>query len=274
MTIMKKTFIKWGIFFLLMAIVIILVIFLNNQNSKKANFINYPVNYSLCNNNLLEVKIYCTSDNLSFFDKDNIVSTTINDEEENSYQVKIENITKDNKKIIDNQDYYLINYEIFIPVQSEEVINLKKAKLNMINIRGEILTFNIGNISIVNDDFLDIVEVKKVMGTTKMLNNYSTLDTICVELVNSKPQDVTLKEVILISNVVETQILEQTIRGLKDYQLEIPLIYKINSFIDNVGIILVFDYLGNTYKQLINPYVLFKTTTNHTLGIKQNYEIY
>ena len=74
MTIMKKPYIKWIFFTVLIIGVTILIIILNYQNAKKSYFLNYPVNYSLCNTNSFDVKIYTSNKDLSFLDKDNIVN--------------------------------------------------------------------------------------------------------------------------------------------------------------------------------------------------------
>ena len=103
MTIMKKTYIKWCFLGILILLTISLVIYLNYQNSKKTKFLNYPVNYSICNSNEVLVKVYCNRKNLSFLDKDNIVKSNIMDEEQNTYLVKINKIS--NEKKLENPDF-------------------------------------------------------------------------------------------------------------------------------------------------------------------------
>ena len=77
MTIMKKSYIKWLILGILIFGMITLIIILNYQKSKISYFVNYPVNYSLCNTTSMDVKIYCNNRNLSFLDKDNIIQITL-----------------------------------------------------------------------------------------------------------------------------------------------------------------------------------------------------
>lgn len=274
MTIMKKTSIKWLILIMLIIFITGLVIFLNYQNSHKVKFLNYPANYSLCNNNLLDLNIYCNTKKLSFFDVENISKAMIIDEDKNCYHVNIEKIVCENKVSIEDKDYYLCTLQINIPIQSEMVLQIPSSKLKLVNKRSEEIVFDIGNISILNSDFLTIVDMKKIVGTTKMCNNYFTLDKIQIELYNSQNYDVILKNIELVSNVVKTEVNEQKILTKKGLELEIPLIYLEETFIDSVGLLLTLEYQGTIYQQLINPYVLFKTTSKHTQPVVQTYEIY
>ena len=79
---------------------------------------------------------------------------------------------------------------------------------------------------------------------------------------------------ILVSNVVTTTKQDVELDVGENYILEIKLDYLENSFIDHVGIILIWEYNNNYYSQLISPYRLFKTTSLHTKPIRQTYEIY
>ena len=109
MIILKKVYIKWLIFSFLILGMIILIVVLNYENSKKTRFINYPVNYSLCNKNTLEVRIYSSLKEISFFDIDSIASIYIEDEEFNHYRVKIEKVIQGDKVLIDKINYYPYN---------------------------------------------------------------------------------------------------------------------------------------------------------------------
>lgn len=274
MTIMKKTYIKWCFLGILILLTISLVIYLNYLNSKKTKFLNYPVNYSICNSNEVLVKVYCNRKNLSFLDKDNIVKSNIMDEEQNTYLVKINKISNEKKCVIDSYEYYSYTLDITIPLQYDGIIEIENAKLFIINKKGEEISFNIGNISVANGDFFTLLEVKKIVGMTKNINNYSTLDRIKLELYNFQIEDVILKDIKLISNIVKTDKIECIIQPNKTIELEVPLIYLEDSFIDHMGVLLTWEYQGSIYQQVINPYILFKTSTNHTIPQVQLYEIY
>ena len=158
--------------------------------------------------------------------------------------------------------------------KSDEIIKISKAVLKIINKRGEQVSFNIGNISMVSGEYFTLLETKSIVGITKFIENYSTLDKVKMELYNFQLYDVYLKEIKLVSSVVETISKNTKISTGKTIDLEIPLIYLENTFIDNVGVILVLEYQGSIYEQIINPYVLFKTSTIHTKPLVQVYEVY
>lgn len=274
MTIMKKPYIKWIFFTVLIIGVTILIIILNYQNAKKSYFLNYPVNYSLCNTNSFDVKIYTSNKDLSFLDKDNIVNISIEDRDLNYYLVKIKSIKIDKKVLLDNQNYYPCTFKLTIPVNSEEILKIVDASLKIVNKRGEELRFDIGNISMVKGEYFTLLDTKSIVGMTKFIDNYSTLDKIKLELHNFQLYDVYIKDVKLVSNVVKTDIEELKVLPDKILELEIPLTYLEDSFIDSIGILLTLEYQGSIYQQIINPYVLFKTSTIHTKPITQVYEIY
>ena len=274
MTIMKKPYIKWIFFTVLIIGVTILIIILNYQNAKKSYFLNYPVNYSLCNTNSFDVKIYTSNKDLSFLDKDNIVNISIEDRDLNYYLVKIKSIKIDKKVLLDNQNYYPCTFKLTIPVNSEEILKIVDASLKIVNKRGEELRFDIGNISMVKGEYFTLLDTKSIVGMTKFIDNYSTLDKIKLELHNFQLYDVYIKDVKLVSNVVKTDIEELKVLPDKILELEIPLTYLEDSFIDSIGVLLTLEYQGSIYQQIINPYVLFKTSTIHTKPITQVYEIY
>lgn len=274
MIIMKKPYIKYLLLALIFITVVISVIILNINNSRKTNFINYPVNFSLCNNNLFEVEIYCDRKNLSFFNTEEVTSVSLIDEEENYYQVKIKSISISKKVMIDNHNYHLYTLKLELPFKSNCMIHINNIKLKIINIRGEEINFKIGNISMVSGDYFSLVDTKSIVGMAKLVENYATLDQIKVELYNFQPKPVILKKAELISSVVSTNIEELKVLNDETLELTIPITYLKNTFIDGVGVLLTWEYQGSTYQQLLNPYVLFKTSTAHTLPIHQTYEVY
>ncbi len=274
MIIMKKPFIKYLFLFFIFVVTIILVVVLNIKNSQKSNFLNYPTNYSLCNNNDLIVEIYCDRKDLSFFEKEEILEISITDEDENYYQIKIKDIMRKEKKMINNHNYYTYFLTFEIPFDSKEVVNMNRVKLNIVNKRGENIVFEIGNISMVSGDYFSLVDAKSITGMTKIVDNYTTLDKIKVELYNFQPNPVILKNVELISSVVNTSIIETKLLNDKTIELIIPINYLQQSFINNVGVILTWEYQGSVYQQLLNPYILFKTSTSHTTPLIQTYEVY
>ena len=274
MTIMKKSYIKWLILGILIFGMITLIIILNYQKSKISYFVNYPVNYSLCNTTSMDVKIYCNNRNLSFLDKDNIASIYLLDRENNYYKIKLDSILEDKKVLIEDSNYYPYTFKISIPITCEEVLKIDDALLYIVDKRGEEVKFNIGNISMVSGEYFTLVDVKSIVGSTKFIQDYSTLDKIKLELYNFQIYDIVIKDVKLISNILETDCSEIKISPDNILELEIPLTYLENSFIDNVGILLTLEYQGSIYQQIINPYVLFKTSTKHTKPIIQKYEIY
>ena len=153
-------------------------------------------------------------------------------------------------------------------------MKIDDALLYIVDKRGEEVKFNIGNISMVSGEYFTLVDVKSIVGSTKFIQDYSTLDKIKLELYNFQIYDIVIKDVKLISNILETDCSEIKISPDNILELEIPLTYLENSFIDNVGILLTLEYQGSIYQQIINPYVLFKTSTKHTKPIIQKYEIY
>lgn len=126
----------------------------------------------------------------------------------------------------------------------------------------------------VSGDYFSLVDTKSITGMTKIVDNYATLDKIKVELYNFQPNPVILKNVELISSVVNTSFIETKLLNDKTIELIIPMNYLQQSFINNVGVILTWEYQGSVYQQLLNPYILFKTSTSHTAPLIQTYEVY
>lgn len=274
MIIMKKPFIKYLILTLVLLSTLTSIVIINYNKSKKSTFLNYPTNYSLCNTTDLSVMIYCDRKNLSFFDIDNITDASIEDIEENLYQVKILDIVMKDKVMINNHNYYPYIINLEIPFTANSMLHINNSKLKVTNLRGEEINFKIGNISMVNGDYFSLVETKSVTGMTKIIDNYATLDKIKVELYNFQPKEIYLKKAELVSSVVKTDISDIMLKEDETINLEIPLSYIDQSFIDGVGVILTWEYQGSIFYQLINSYVLFSTSTNHTLPVVQTYEVY
>lgn len=274
MTIMKKPYIKYLVLSLFFVAVILSVIILNINNSRKSNFVNYPANFSLCNNNLFDVVIFCDRENLSFFNIEDVLETSLNDEDENYYQIKIKSVSISDKVMIDNHYYYPYTLTFEMPFKSDSMIHINNVKLKIVNKRGEEISFKIGNISMVSGDYFSLVDTKSIVGMTKIVDNYATLDQIKIELYNFQPKVVVLKKVELVSSVVSTTIEELKILNDETMELTIPINYLSHTFIDGVGVLFTWEYQGSVYQQLLNPYVLFKTSTTHTLPIFQTYEVY
>jgi hypothetical protein len=157
---------------------------------------------------------------------------------------------------------------------SDSIINMKDVKLIINTKISDIMSFEIGNISVVNGDFDKLVDTKSITSKTKKIDEYYTLDTIIIELCNKQHSMVSLNNIILVSNVIKTNNINLKLDIDENYFLEIPLDYLTDSFIDHVGIILEWEVNGNIYKQLISPYRLFKTSSKHTKSIIQIYEVY
>lgn len=274
MTTTKKKLIKISIIFLVLGITILSIVLMNINNNKKCRFLNYPSNYSLCNTSELEVIIYANISDLECFKKENITNAVLEDIEENLYYVSIIDITIKDKIFIEDNNYYPYHLKLSLSFSSEFIIDMDNVKLIINNKSGDKLIFNIGNISVINNDFIQFADTKKITSTTKMIDEYYTIDTINIELCNKQYNSITLSNIILVSNVVNTVCNSVDIGVGEDYLLEVKLDYLIDGFIDHVGIILEWEVDDKIYQQLISPYRLFKTTSKHTKPVFQTYEVY
>ncbi len=274
MTIMKKTSVKYLILSTLIIGTLTLIIILNYKHSRITQVLNYPKNYSLCNTSNFITYVYSDNQELSFLDLNNIDSSTIVDEEENYYQVKIKNIVLGDKYLIENHGYYQYELTINLPFKTDMIQHLNNAYLIINNKKGEEIRFNIGNISIVNSDSFSIVELKTLSGIAKIINNYSTLDKIKMELYNFQTKDVILRKVELVSNVAYTNIDEVIIKNNQVLELVIPIIYNHDTFLNEVGIILTWEYQGTLFEQLISSYTLFNTNSHSIKPLVQVLEIH
>ncbi|MBQ8292611.1 MAG: hypothetical protein IJX78_02240 [Bacilli bacterium] len=274
MTTTKKLFIRNIIFITVFILTIVLVIIFNYNKSQSIKFLNYPTNYSLCNNNVFDIKIYASKDDVSFFNQENIIDSWIEDYEGNIYKVEINDIWMENKVLVNNQNYYPYYLQAQIPFSTEGIENIPICKLYIVNNRGEKIHFNIGNISIANGDFYSLVEVKSIKGSTKQVDNYITLDKINLELYNFQNAEVVLKKIELVSNVVTTLYNEEIIDEKTTKKIIVPLTYIDNSYIDNIGIIITIEYAGSLYQQVIYPRVLFKSSLSYNKGYENVYEVH
>ncbi len=272
MTIMKKSFIKNITFIIIVVLTIIFIVIFNYNKSKNINFLIYPVNYSLCNNNVLEVEIYANKKNISFFEE--ISESWIEDYENNHYKIKIRNIIWEDKVLINNKNYYPFYLEVELPLVADNLENIMFAEMYISNKRGEEVCFKIGNISIVNGEYYSLVEVKSLKGETKVVEGYTTLDKISLEVYNFQNKDLYLKNILLVSGVVKVIYEEDILKPNEIKQLNLELNYLYDSFVDNVGIIITWEYCDSIYKQLINPHVLFKSSLRYNMGYEYVYEIY
>lgn len=273
-TIMKKKLIKIVIISLVIIGTIVSIIIMNIHNNKQVRFINYPTNYSICNTLDLEVIIYSNVNQLECLKKENISNMVLEDIEGNLYQVLVDDIEQKGKELVEGEYYYPYHLKLTMSFFSDTIINMKDVKLIFDTKIGEKMVFNIGNISVVNDEFTKLIDTKSVTSKTKKVDEYYTLDTITIELCNQQYNEVILNNIILISSVVKTNNINLRLDVGENYFLDIPLEYLDNSFIDHVGIILEWEFKGNIVKQLISPYRLFKTSSKHTKPIIQTYEVY
>ena len=274
MTIMKKQLIKIVIITVVIIGTILAIIIMNIHNSKQVRFINYPNNYSICNTKDLEVIIYSNVDKLECLKKNNISNILLEDIENNVYQLLINDISISEKEYIEDDFYYPYHLKLSMTFLSDSIINMKDVKLIINTKISDIMSFNIGNISVVNSDFDKLLDTKSITSKTKKIDEYYTLDKIIIELCNKQYSIVSLNNIILVSNVVKTNNINLKLDVGENYCLEILLDYLEESFIDHVGIILEWEVNGNIYKQLISPYRLFKTSSKHTKSIIQTYEVY
>lgn len=235
---------------------------------------NYPNNYSICNTKDLEVILYANIKDLECLKKENITNTYLEDIEGNIYNVMVNNIENKDKIFIEDSDYYPYHLKLSMSFVSESIIHISDATLTITNKNGTKLSFDIGNISVINKEFSSLVDTKSVSSKTKKVDEYYTLDTIAIELYNKQYNDIILNNIILVSNVVKTTCDNVSIDIDEHYILEVKLDYTDKSFVDHVGIILEWEFNEGIYYQLISPYRLFKTTSKHTAPIIQTYEIY
>lgn len=274
MTITKNQLIKIIIFLFVLSITITTIIILNNRNSKMVHFLNYPTNYSICNTQDFEVIIYADSKNLECFKDENINNIKLSDIDENIYHVNLNSINIKERVLVDDKYYFPYFLNLSMSFLSDSIVKMNDVKLIVTLKNSNKIVFNIGNISVINSEFEMLTSIKSITSTTKKIDDYYTLDTIKVELNNKQYHELILSNIILVSNVVNTD--KQVIKlGVgEDYILDIKLNYLENGFIDHVGIILVWENNGRYYNQLISPYRLFKTTSSHTKPLIQKYEVY
>ncbi len=274
MTIMKKPFTKYLVLGFIFIGTIILIVVLNIKHSKVTQVLNYPLNYSLCNASTFDVVVYSDNSQLSFLNKENIASVSLTDGENNYYLVRVKEIYKGEKVLLKNHAYYPYTLTISMPLEVNNIEHWNQVLLNISNKRGELISFKIGNISMVNGDYFSIVEVQSLIGMTLIVDNYTTLDKIKMEVHNFQHEDVILKSIRLVSNVVTTEIAEMVIESGKTVDLEIPIIYLEKTFINEVGLILKFEYQGIIFEQLINAYTLFKTSSEPIPPVVQVLEVH
>lgn len=274
MTIMKKKLIKITIILLVIITTIVSIIIMNIHNNKQTRFINYPNNYSICNTKDLEVIIYSNVEKLECFNKNNISNIILEDIDGNIYQALVNDIELREKEFVEDDYYYPYHMRLSMTFSSDSIINMKDVKLIITTKMGDKMSFNIGNISVVNMEFASLVDTKSITSKTKKIDEYYTLDTITIELYNKQYNEVILSNIILVSNVVNTNDFSLKLDVGENYFLDIKLNYLDNLFIDHIGIILEWEFKGNIYQQLISPYRLFKTSSKHTVPIIQTYEVY
>lgn len=301
---MKQRFIKYLILAAVVLSTAILVVIFNNKRQKNTTFITYPRDYSLVisgDKTHLTVPLLASKKKLECLSLSNIKQTYLQGEYEETYLVTLVDITENSvKRVIDNSTYYQYLLTCELNFSSDTPLFIKHAYLELIFKNNDNISFNIGNISLIKNNFNHYLDIKMIKGWANNWGEMSTLQGVLLEIGNSTSQDITLKAISLLSQSIKPGVIvtyqtapdslpklfngdwssssdalmkEVTIKAGTSLFFSIPIYYHEKIFVNQAGIIISGQIGNQTFEQLIMPYELF-TTSSSPSGIKEQYEVY
>jgi len=255
-----------------------------------------------------EIDVYITDKGSYMLDQNYIGNCYLSDDEQNlEIKIKDIREQNEILKINDVKYYlYVFNFEIPFMTESECEFNLKEAEVE-INYPSDKLKLSIGNFYYLKvedyGEYNNYLSVSKIKPIVNNVNNNKTLVGLDIAFLNNSNESLIIKNIkVLSSNITisndEITVLDQEISsgddisdilGYKyDYKIKdenynfktidliqnekkeylIPIKYINDYVVDKAGVLIEYEYLGNSYK-LYYDEILFFQTTNFKISINE-----
>ena len=276
----------------------IFIVILSITRSNQDKFYVVKKHYSsICNEYpKLELLVFCNSKDTDYLKKEKISKTSIYNKED-YYATEISIIKLlDETKEIKEEKFYQYKIELKFNFEIEKMFNISDAKLELTYFSNEKMIINVGNICFEKINDTNILDVDKVQAVCNDLGNLESLVSVKISLKNNMNNDVIIKSIKTISSSIKVNnefvyideynssidhttplsqlygtnfnIYCQSAVSLKHIDFDqntakdiiIPLTYTQKEFVDHIGFIIEIEYNGETYYQIINPYILFSTS--------------
>ena len=297
MIIMKKKLkVIFASFIIILTILTITLTLIGRTNNYK--FLVFKKHYSVLTENkpALEVMLYTNVNENEYLKIDKIENCTVYNSTD-FYKVSINQIENiQSERIIKENNYYQYKLHLEFNLELEDRLNIDDAILEVNYKSGEKLKVNVGNICFEKMKTDVILSTDLVQCVCNDIGNLETIGAVKISLKNDYEEEVVIKNIVPIS---ETIFINNNLVKIDEYKKEIdhtvslsalfdtnydfysksdelftpiefkiedrkdiiiPLTYLEKQFVDHIGFILEIETNGETYFQIVNPYVLFSTS--------------
>lgn len=294
---MKKKF-KIIIPIIVILIITIFIVVLALTNNNKTSFYSVKKHYSILSDQYseLELTIYSNKNDNDYLNISKIKKCSLYNEID-YYDVTLSSIELlNNKKIIDDIEYYQYRLKIKLNFEIEKMLLINDAKLEVYYNTNEKMLINVGNICFDKQLKESYLSVDKVQGICNDLGNLESLVAVKLSVSNNFDKIIKIKSIKPISSSIKINndyvlikehntIIEHKVHtsqlfgsnynlyvesksSFKPIELNentakdliIPLTYNEKEFVDHMGFVLELEIEGNIYYQIINPYILFNSS--------------
>lgn len=288
-------------------IIIVTVVFLLIRDKKEFLFLTYPKEHCVLSkddNPMFTVEIYSNHKNSEYLKEEVIDSIKVYDFNSNDFlSCKVDNIEmKDGYIDYEKNHYYKYQLDLVLPIKKDTEFKFDKAYLNINYLNSESLSFYIGNLNVYEYQSKKAFIINRMKGFIDNINSQDTLTGIYMELINVSNNNVIIKEINytsnnIISNYDYLMVVDSISENYKekisnivndeyDYfrrsslddcfievnddvlKLFIPLTYIKERSVNSTGIIIKYMIDGNTYQQVIDPFVFFNSFEKN-IGVEQ-----
>lgn len=281
---------------LLVTILVICLSFMGNNQDK---FYVVKKHYSIiCDSYpIIDIRIFSNSEDTEYLKKAKIIKSSIYNSQD-FYSTEIINIEKmDGTKLIKNTQCFQYKIELKFNFEIDKILNILDAKLELMYSTNEKIIVNVGNICFDKRTNNNIINIGKVQAICNDLGNLESLVALKISVVNDLSSVIMINSIKTLSQSIEvnnqyvivtdhntdvehTTPLSQLFGNEYNLYLNssnsfnpidldqniakdiiIPLTYTQKEFVDHLGLLIELDYNGSTYYQIINPYLLFTTSS-------------
>ena len=298
MSYVKKLLAKnlWFIITILLIIVTtIILIFLYIRNSKSLEFLTIPKEYYIeySEETYLETSIKCTRKDTMYLDKELINEVYIYDNiTKEEYLLNLIDIKKDTLYEYENVNYYNYELKLLIPFKSNSLISLENCYMKINYLNDETLNFKLGKIFLYNkEESTKVFTISSLKGIVSIVNDKKTLSGVILSLKN-EIDNLTITNIESLNNNVLVNVgkikqlehadyeattpiseilgyeysIYESVNQIdilyeidKEIILFLPLSYLTSSNITTLGFEITYLLDDNTYSQIIEPFMFFKS---------------
>lgn len=306
MNYMKKLLnIKIIIVSLLMIFAISTIVFALVNRKKVNYYMTYLKEYYLMNeNNKFSINLYSTQKNDDYLEKENVERIMLTDKSsENFFEVTLENIVENDEIIsYDNKKFSKYRVDLKIPIETEDNMQINDASITIYYTSSESIKFSIGSVIFNPQKGKNDIKITHLKGIVNEVENKMVLTGVGLDVNNTIKQDIKILSInaldtrINVKNYIcilnnqdyanEIKIEELENSDVVMYKDDFPIIIKTDEqqkilllleydnpvTIQTLGFVIEYEIMGINYKQFVNPFLYFNTTSKKVEMIK--YECY